>query len=257
MAYARASEGSMGGDNSLLIIGGLGALWYLWYKGYFSSLGVTPTANSPTSVNSGATQPSVSQIASSRPVRVSPSVINPLGPGVSPLASGLDQGTLDLANESYYTWLASGEPLSKLAEINAAYDKVHNYYEGVPTMVSSSTSPTSVNSGAVAPSVNQVATPTVSPSQVQSLLPGPLSPSASEAIANFNYASGNATPLPGNIMALLNNPNVFAPSPTPPPAPSSHVASGGTGVATIPPPASAPIRAVPIQSSPELSIPRR
>jgi hypothetical protein len=128
---------SVGGkDNSLLIIGGAGVLGFLWYKGYlaqwFPSLfggqagASQQIIQDPTSIGSSSVVPSVSQIAS-------PTIQTVSGGGggmpprrnvhtsITPNAQVVSTPNPDFANESYYTWRAAGQPMSVLAQMQAAF----------------------------------------------------------------------------------------------------------------------------------------
>jgi hypothetical protein len=163
MAYTQPSSNE---SNTLpWIIGGV-ALFYLWYEGYLAQwLGGSQASVTPaTSVDSAATTPTVNQVASSLPSN--PSVT-------------------DLANESYYTWLASGAPLTTLEQIDAAAQVVENNY------VAANSSPTSVASGGTTPTVIQASTPST-----------PSTPSIAAAASSSGWAWN--LPVAAGLATLAN-----------------------------------------------------
>ena len=176
MAYSSQS----GSESNTLpwVIGGLAVLYYLWYNGYLSSSsgsgvtggsgggGTTPTSTDSgsvpvTSVASGATTPTVNQAAGT-------STVSSVASGTTP-AVGTSQSVTDLANESYYSWLASGAPLSTLEQIDAAASMVESGYIAANTPTSTginapatsvaSASPTTANPTTVTPTTTQVNMP--------------------------------------------------------------------------------------------------
>ena len=218
MAYTPQSSN----ESSLLpwIVGGA-ALFYLWYEGYLAAWlgGSTATtgavdengvADGVTSVTSGATTPTVTQTASTTTPTVS-----------------------DLANESYYTWLASGAPLSTLEQIDAAAQVVENNY------VAANSSPTSVASGSSTPSVSAASTPAMAQAAESSgwaYEPAIAAGLASLANGILTYTSGISYRInPDGTMTFLtpstqvqreNAASTSSSNPTP----STSVASGGTPV---------------------------
>jgi hypothetical protein len=180
MAYSQASDNK---SNTWAWVGGIGVLFYLWYEGYIAEWFGTSTASTSnsSSVTSGSITPTVSQVANTGGSQLTASQTAQL------LAAGVDQSTIDLANESYYTWEQSGQPLSVLDAINAAAARVGSYLAGGS---SSSTPSTSATSGATTPTVNQLATPSTQ-SQI------------SDAVVAFENTSAYGSTLPPNILALL------------------------------------------------------
>lgn len=177
-------------NTTLWMLGGLGVLAYLYYEGYLNGV-VSPATNPSTDVNSGSIAPTVTQVANGEPFQVaqgaSGSIVHPAGSSVigirqggAPIGSrgpmapnsqasnpnsvysgGVSPSIWDLANESYYTWRASGEPYSRLLEIEAAANTVENGLYGSGQASASSGSPTtSVNTVSNTPTVNTVSTPT-------------------------------------------------------------------------------------------------
>jgi hypothetical protein len=207
MAYAQSSQSQSGNTWPWLL--GFGIFGYLWYEGYLAEWLGASTATPTTSATAGSTTPTVTEVSNGAAIQSRPVQRMRPNTGSTPytstgqnslLADGLDQSTLDLANESYYTWKASGQPLSVLEAINAAAAKVGNAFTGGSSS-SPSTPSTSVTSGSTTPTVNQVATPSRSISMparvVETTASVGLTPSSISTILN------TPSVLPSNILALL------------------------------------------------------
>jgi hypothetical protein len=196
MAYSSQSSGE---SNTILWLAGGAVLFYLWYEGYFTS---TTTAadgtvdengvvEPTTSVASGATTQSVNQAAGTSTV--------------SSVAAGTTPSVTDLANESYYSWLASGAPLSTLEQIDAAAGMVESGYVAANT----TTPVTSVASAATTPVTSVasatpawVSTPSIDPTMANNFQGPDLA-----QVANITGAtiSGNVMTYPSGISYQLNN----------------------------------------------------
>ena len=197
MAYSTQSSGE---SNTILWLAGGAVLFYLWYEGYFTS--TTTTADGTvdengvveptTSVASGATTQSVNQAAGTSTV--------------SSVAAGTTPSVTDLANESYYTWLASGAPLSTLEQIDAAAGMVESGYVAantptapVTSVASAATTPvTSVASATPA----WVSTPSLDPNMANNFQGPDLAQVATMTGATI---SGNVMTYPSGISYQLNS----------------------------------------------------